>query len=97
MMLKSKKSHLAKFCKVDTWSHELLFTEKQVFLLGFSLTFLRFLPKSKIRLNAILRDSLLKKVCLGIINEYFCHILLMPCFLMENKIIEENVTFSSTL
>ena len=40
--LTSKKCHLAKFCKVDAGFKRLFLREKQVFLVGFTLTFPRF-------------------------------------------------------
>ena len=35
--LTSRKCRLAKFCKLDAWSQGILFTEKEIFLVDFSL------------------------------------------------------------
>ena len=50
-----KKRREAKLCLVDAWSARRFFSrEKQVFLVGFSLTILRFPHKSKNRLSTSL-------------------------------------------
>ena len=52
--LTSEKRHQAKFCLVHARSQALLFTGKQVFLVGFSLRFPIFTRKSRNRLNTSL-------------------------------------------
>ena len=78
IFLTSRKCCLVKLWKVDAWNQALLLWKKLVFLIGFSLTFPRFPPKSKNQLHSSLYVIQNTVVQLGIV---LCFHWLLPLML----------------